>query len=191
MTWRLVKARRPVVEKLPVDFNLYSLPSFPQDNRLLVWILQTMERWKNSVSLSLVITFNICPFMTPVYSTERVEQCTVKMATTWATFYTNENTRNDIKGISVYEKVTKMFLREEKKSNIRTMRQKKKPKNKSKTPQNNNVFMALTEKIMLWHIKTKMGSQHCVRSVILSRRDSSADLYTFCLPCEGSSAPHI
>lgn len=37
-----VKGRnRPVVEKLPVDFDFYSLPSLPQDDWLLVRVLQT------------------------------------------------------------------------------------------------------------------------------------------------------
>lgn len=37
-----VKRRnRPVVEKLPVHFDLYSLPSLPQDDWLLVRVLQT------------------------------------------------------------------------------------------------------------------------------------------------------
>lgn len=30
-----------MVKKFPVDFNLYSLPPLPQDDRFLVWILKT------------------------------------------------------------------------------------------------------------------------------------------------------
>lgn len=43
---------RPVVEKLPVDFNLDSLPSLPQDDGLLVWVLKTKHAKKKSQPIS-------------------------------------------------------------------------------------------------------------------------------------------
>lgn len=39
----------PVVEKLPVDFNLYPLPSLPQDDRLLVWVLKSNRKTQNNI----------------------------------------------------------------------------------------------------------------------------------------------
>lgn len=35
-----------MVEKLPVDFNLYALPSLPQDDWLLVWVLKKKKEHK-------------------------------------------------------------------------------------------------------------------------------------------------
>lgn len=45
----------PVVEKLPVGFNLYPLPSFPQDDRLLVWVLTNNRHCEVTGQLSKVV----------------------------------------------------------------------------------------------------------------------------------------
>lgn len=49
-----------MIKKFPVDFNLYSLPSLPQDDRFLVWILKT------NTSLDLrpsILTTSYCLFV--------------------------------------------------------------------------------------------------------------------------------
>lgn len=74
-----VKRRhRPVVEKLPVDFNLYALPSLPKDDWLLVWVLKTNK------------------------STNSDSQYFSLMKTT---LHTDGDTRNKIVGTEVYAKV--------------------------------------------------------------------------------------
>lgn len=67
-----------MVEKLPVDFNLYALPSLPQDDWLLVWVLKTNK------------------------STNSDSQYFSLMKTT---LHTDGDTRNKIVGTEVYPKV--------------------------------------------------------------------------------------
>lgn len=47
-----------MIKKLPVDFNLYSLPPLPQDDWLLVWILKTNASFQIKAS-SLTISYSV------------------------------------------------------------------------------------------------------------------------------------
>lgn len=47
-----------MIKKLPVDFNLYSLPPLPQDDWFLVWILKTNASFQVRVS-SLTISYSV------------------------------------------------------------------------------------------------------------------------------------
>ena len=54
----------PVVEKLPVGFNLYPLPSLSQDDRLLIRVLKSNERHKtlknyHNAQLSIFVRFQL------------------------------------------------------------------------------------------------------------------------------------